>query len=95
MPLNMPHYLLKYFSKMSKTIQKQKINVEKSLYHHGLIQIIVKSELQKQELNGINFLLKMVLKNRRITKVSTDNALQDTTWIKTNDILNPTMDDTE
>jgi hypothetical protein len=46
--INMPYFLLQSLSKMAKTVQKQGRNTEKSLYHCGLIKMIIKNELQKQ-----------------------------------------------
>jgi hypothetical protein len=55
--LNMPYFLIKYLTKMSKSIQKKNKNVDRSLYHHGLVKIIVKSELQKQGIEWDKFLM--------------------------------------
>jgi hypothetical protein len=46
--INMPYFLLQSLSKMAKTVQKQGRNTERSLYHCGLIKMIIKDELQKQ-----------------------------------------------
>jgi hypothetical protein len=40
---------------MAKTVQKQGRNTGRSLYHCGLIKMIVKDELQKQNVNWQQF----------------------------------------
>ena len=65
--LNVPHYLLKSLRKMSNTIYKQQINVDKSLYHHGLTQIIVKRELHKLGIEWNKFLPENGFENFPIT----------------------------
>jgi len=56
-PLNMPYYLLHSLTKMSIAIQKQTKNIERSLYHHGLIKMIVKHELMKKGMGWSKFLV--------------------------------------
>jgi predicted ATPase len=46
--INMPYFLLQSLSKMAKTVQKQGRNTDRSLYDCGLIKMIIKDELQKQ-----------------------------------------------
>jgi hypothetical protein len=46
--INMPYFLLQSLSKMAKTVQKPGRNTERSLYHCGLIKMIIKDELQKK-----------------------------------------------
>jgi hypothetical protein len=43
--LNMPFYLLKSLQKMAKFYQSQNVNAQSSLFHHGLIRILVISQL--------------------------------------------------
>jgi hypothetical protein len=43
--INMPYFLLQSLSKMAKTVQKQGKKTERSLYHCGLIKMIIKNEL--------------------------------------------------
>jgi hypothetical protein len=45
--LNMPFYLFMSLHKMSKLYQKQKFNPLSSLFHHGLIRILLLSHLAK------------------------------------------------
>jgi hypothetical protein len=45
--LNMPFYLLKILQKMSRFYQRQNPNSESSLFHHGLIRVLVVSHLSK------------------------------------------------
>ena len=47
-PLNIPYYFLNILTKMAKSIQRQTKNVERSLYHHGLIKLVVKHEISKK-----------------------------------------------
>jgi hypothetical protein len=53
--INMPYFLLQSLSKMAKTVQKQGRNTGRSLYHCGLIKMIVKNELLKQNMNWQQF----------------------------------------
>jgi len=46
--ISLPYFLLQSLTKMSKTIQKQKGNEDKSLYHFGLIKILIEHELQRR-----------------------------------------------
>jgi len=46
--ISVPYFLLQSLTKMAKTIQKQKGNEDKSLYHFGLIKILIEHELQKR-----------------------------------------------
>ena len=57
--LNLPHFLLKSLIKMSKAYQK-KLDVN-SLFHHGLIQIILEHELIKYHISWAIFLSKIQL----------------------------------
>jgi hypothetical protein len=45
--LNMPFYLLKSLQKMAKFYQRKNLNAQSSLFHHGLIRILVISQLSK------------------------------------------------
>jgi hypothetical protein len=45
-PLNMPYYLLRSLYKMGKRFRKQRS--DSSLFHHGLIKIILMHQLQSQ-----------------------------------------------
>jgi hypothetical protein len=56
--LNLPHYLLKILSKMAKSYQGYKKNLEHSLFHHGLICILVKHHLDKSGESWDNFILR-------------------------------------
>jgi hypothetical protein len=55
-PLNIPYYFLNILTKMAKSIQRQTKNVERSLYHHGLIKLVVKHELSKKGIGWSEFL---------------------------------------
>ena len=53
----MPYFLLQILSKMAKDVLKQENNIEKILYHYGFIKIIIKYELQKQDLSWQQFVV--------------------------------------
>ena len=58
----MPYFLLQSLTKMSKTIQKQKSNEDKSLYHFGLIKILIEFELQGRGKTWKEFLISNQIK---------------------------------
>jgi hypothetical protein len=45
--LNMPFYLLRILQKMAKFYQRQNLNAQSNLFHHGLIRILVILHLSK------------------------------------------------
>jgi hypothetical protein len=47
-PLNVPFYFLKSLEKMSSQVQKNVANPHNKLFHHGLIKLLVITELNKQ-----------------------------------------------
>jgi hypothetical protein len=47
-PLNMPFYLLKSLTKMSSKVQAKPQKASSSLFHHGLIKLIVLEELNRR-----------------------------------------------
>jgi hypothetical protein len=47
-PLNFPFYFLKSLEKMSSQVRKNVANPHNSLFHHGLIKLLVIAELEKQ-----------------------------------------------
>jgi hypothetical protein len=53
-PLNMPHYLLRSLYKMSKRFKREK--VDSSLFHHGLIKLIIVHHLSLHRDNWQAFL---------------------------------------
>lgn len=57
--INLPHFLLKSLSKMSKAYQRT--SNPQSLFHHGLICIILKHELVKYHISWERFLSKIQL----------------------------------
>ena len=46
-PLNLPYYLLQSLFKMSAAIKRGPKNVSHSLFHHGLVRMLIDKELQK------------------------------------------------
>ena len=55
--INMPHFLLQSLSKMAKSVQRRAKDKKTSLFQCGLIKIIIKHELQKQNLTWQEFLI--------------------------------------
>jgi hypothetical protein len=47
-PLNMPYYLLKSLTKMASKVQAKPQKASNSLFHHGLIKLIVLEELSRR-----------------------------------------------
>jgi len=41
----LPYFLLQSLTKMSKIVQKQRSNMDRSLYHFGLVKTLIKFEL--------------------------------------------------
>jgi hypothetical protein len=46
--LNFPFYFLKRLDKMSSQVRKNVTNPHNSLFHHGLIKLLILTELEKQ-----------------------------------------------
>ena len=46
-PINLPHYLVQSMTKMSVAIKKGPKNIGWSLFHHGLVRMLVEKELSK------------------------------------------------
>lgn len=61
--LNLPYFLFRSLVKMSKAYQK-KLDVS-SLFHHGLIQIILEHELIKYHISWDRFLSKIQLTDEK------------------------------
>jgi hypothetical protein len=84
--INLPHFLLKSLIKMSKKAQKQVEDVEKGIYHCGIIKIILTHELMKKGMTWQQFLIEkgfqsnVVQENEAVTKISDDDK---------NDVINP------
>jgi hypothetical protein len=47
-PINMPYYLLKSLTKMASKVQAKPQKASNSLFHHGLIKLIVLEELSRR-----------------------------------------------
>jgi hypothetical protein len=56
--LNVPFYLHRSLQKMAKFYQRQKLNPQSSLFHYGLIRILVVSHLSKTGDSWGNFLFR-------------------------------------
>ena len=46
-PINFPYYLVHSMSNMSSAIKKGPKNIGHSLFHHGLVRMLVERELSK------------------------------------------------
>ena len=55
-PLNLPHYLVKSIKKMSSGIKKGPKNISHSLFHHGLVRILIEKELSKHNRSWDEFI---------------------------------------
>ena len=55
-PINLPYYLVHSLTKMSSAIKKGPKNIGRSLFHHGLVRILVERELSKQNRSWDDFL---------------------------------------
>ena len=59
---------------MSKTIQKQKGNEDKSLYHFGLIKILIEHELQRRGKTWKEFLAANQIKDEEDKEEPHENS---------------------
>ena len=55
--MNVPYYLLRSIGKMSDRVQAKSKDVDSSLFHSGLIRMLVSEELGKKEISWKNFLV--------------------------------------
>ena len=55
-PLNLTHYLVQSMFKMSSAIKKGSKNLSHSLFHHGLVRILIERELSKQNRSWDEFI---------------------------------------
>ena len=55
-PLNLPYYLVRSLTKMSSAIKRGPKNIGHSLFHHGLVRILVERELSKKNRSWDEFL---------------------------------------
>jgi hypothetical protein len=66
-PLNMPYYLLRSLYKMGKRYRKQR--ADSSLFHHGLIKILLVHQLELQSDNWDSFVVRNGFSNPNIDEV--------------------------
>jgi hypothetical protein len=59
--INLPFYLWSSLKKMAQGIQRNPRNIQRSLYHHGFIRIIVEEELKKTNDSWEQFCLVITL----------------------------------
>ena len=62
--ISLPYFILQSLTKISKTIQKQKGNEDRRLYHFGLIKILIEFELQKRGITWEGFLIANKIKTK-------------------------------
>jgi hypothetical protein len=55
--MNIPYYLLRSISKMSDRVQAKSKDVDSSLFHFGLIKMLVSEELGKKDISWENFVV--------------------------------------
>ena len=55
-PLNLPYYLLQILFKMSASIKKGPKNVSHSLFHHGLVRMLIDKEMSKSNWSWDEFI---------------------------------------
>jgi hypothetical protein len=55
--MNVPYYLLRSIGKMADRVQAKSKDVDSSLFHSGLIRMLVSEELGKKEISWENFLV--------------------------------------
>jgi hypothetical protein len=72
-PLNFPFYFLKSLEKMSSQVRKNVTNPHNSLFHHGLIKLLVLAELEKQGKNWDAFIYQFT--NPHLTVKTNKNPL--------------------
>jgi hypothetical protein len=62
--LNLPYYLLKMLTKMARTVQIHLEYTHRSLYHQGLIKLLVSFSLEELEMPWGYFLKSVGLKEQ-------------------------------
>jgi hypothetical protein len=72
-PLNFLFYFLKSLEKMSSQVRKNVTNPSHSLFHHGLIKLLVVSELRKQDRTWDDFLYQFL--NPHLTVKTTKKSI--------------------
>jgi hypothetical protein len=55
--MNIPYYLLRSIGKMEDRVQAKSKDVDSSLFHSGLIRMLVSEEFGKKEISWENFLV--------------------------------------
>ena len=53
--MNFPYFLYKSLAKMSRKVQKHYGNAYNSIYHHGLVKILIEDELHLRNDSWVNF----------------------------------------
>jgi hypothetical protein len=61
---NLPYYLLRSLTKMSRRVQGHHESAHKSLYHQGLIKLLVTFSLEELEMTWVYFLKFVGLKEQ-------------------------------
>ena len=55
-PLNLPYYLAHSLSKMSSAIRKGPKHISHSLFHHGVVRMLIERELSKVDRSWDEFI---------------------------------------
>jgi hypothetical protein len=69
--MNIPYYLLRIIGKMLDRIQSKSKDVDSSLFHSGLIKMLVSEELGKKEISWEHF---VVTYHFKLDQVSTPQS---------------------
>jgi hypothetical protein len=72
-PLNFPFFFSKSLEKMSSQVRKNVNNPYHNLFHHGLIKLLVISELRKQDRTWDDFLYQFL--NPHLTVKTTKKSI--------------------
>jgi hypothetical protein len=86
-PLNMSYYLLRSLYKMGKRYRKQRS--DSSLFHHGLIKILLVHQLELQNDNWDSFLIRNGFSNPNVEEI--DKSVIEETLIYPTTPLSPTQ----
>jgi hypothetical protein len=65
-PLNFPFYFLKILENMSSQVRKNVTNPHNSIFHHGLIKLLILSELERKGQNWDLFMYQFANPHLRV-----------------------------
>ena len=72
--MNLPYFLLNRLKKMSTNVQKKIQCIENTMYHHGMIKILVEFHLQIIGANWESFLVRNHIEEKSPKKASSSRA---------------------